>query len=246
MQQSDEITKLIIAMGKLQSNLEQPSKSKTAGKKGDSFTYNYADLTQVIAAIDKARDGTGITYLQNPHIDGGQVSVSTVIYHESGQFIQFDPVTLTTGTRPQDVGSALTYARRYSLQTAFGVAAEEDDDAQLANNDAPSQQQRPRRSQQSQRARPQHKQLTPEERQQRLRKDKVAAINAQFGLLKKVVGSDDEAKKLFLGVLGDSGIDSVTGMKTAEFKQLQDISDEITQVIKQSKENNNGQQLSIV
>ena len=62
--------------------------------------------------------------------------VSTVVYHETGQWISFPPLKITpVGATPQHVGSAISYARRYSILAVCGLATE-DDDARVASSAA--------------------------------------------------------------------------------------------------------------
>jgi hypothetical protein len=67
-------------------------------------------------------------------VDGGNehVNVETVLMHESGEWIKGTISLIPKADDPQSVGSALTYARRYSLSAILGVASEEDDDANAA------------------------------------------------------------------------------------------------------------------
>lgn len=98
------------------------------------FRNRYADLSSVTEAIKKPLNDNGLTYTQVIHrLDGG-VGVETLIIHESGETlsngISFVP---SPKNDPHGYGSALTYARRYSLSACFGVV-QEDDDANGASN----------------------------------------------------------------------------------------------------------------
>ena len=133
MEKSDKLTNLIKGMSLLKSQLKQPDKNK------QGYGYKYATLDKVIAAIEKARAKTGIDYEQNISTgEDGAVSCQTYVFHETGEFLFFDPITVYGGRKAQDTGSSITYARRYSLQAAFGIAAEEDDDGQRANDSYPN------------------------------------------------------------------------------------------------------------
>src|SRR5690606_6416477 len=62
------------------------------------------------------------------------IGVKTRIIHKSGEWIEFEPVMVAAGKQDgHGVGSALTYARRYAISTAFGLATEDDDGNAAAN-----------------------------------------------------------------------------------------------------------------
>ena len=82
-----------------------------------------------------------IATVQTTSIDeaAGIVRLSTTLAHASGEWIASDwPVCPIAETeRPQRMGAALTYARRYSLFTLVGIAGEDDLDAPDLTDPAP-------------------------------------------------------------------------------------------------------------
>jgi hypothetical protein len=135
MQRSDSIAELATALVKARTKFATVVKGHTAtvaSAKG-TYKYTYSTLDDLNEATVKPLAECGIVTLQNIETTRDGVSVSTMLLHSSGQFLQFDAVTLPSGNTPQSVGSAITYARRYSLQAALGIAAEEDDDGQQAS-----------------------------------------------------------------------------------------------------------------
>lgn len=129
-----------LAMVKMK--IEQPKKSHKVTvslKSGGSYTYSYADLADVDKAIMKAIKETAVdgkpllTY--RFEIDNGAegVSAETVIidaatgYEERTNRVWFKNVNVG---KAQDSASLISYAKRYSLSAAFGIASEDDDDAQ--------------------------------------------------------------------------------------------------------------------
>ena len=114
-------------MSELVKALIAARKEMTAAKKGKDnpfFKSKYADLSSVIEAVKEPLEAHGLSFVQD--IDNG--SVVTVILHESGESMRLAPFpVLSTKQDAQGVGSGVTYARRYSLQTALGVPAEDDD-----------------------------------------------------------------------------------------------------------------------
>jgi hypothetical protein len=125
--QSESITKLAIALAKFQATCP------TIEKKKDNpfFKSKYAALDDIIQAIRKPLSDAGLSYTQFP-TDG---SLTTVLMHESGEFIHGSmPIHAKKEKDPQAYGSAITYARRYSLASVLGLAVgDEDDDGNAAN-----------------------------------------------------------------------------------------------------------------
>jgi ERF superfamily len=92
------------------------------------FKSKYADLSSVAEAVKSGIEGTGLAYFQRSQMLAGHAAIETVITHESGQHVECGVISVPTiKNDPQAFGSALTYARRYSLAAAFGVLAEDDD-----------------------------------------------------------------------------------------------------------------------
>lgn len=104
--------------------LEQPSKSK------DGYGYKYADLNAVLTAIQKAIGGLDLAYIQQPVNETTKTGVENYIFNSKGAVIDFGSYLLDiTKPQAQQYGSALTYCRRYSISSIFGIASEEDTDA---------------------------------------------------------------------------------------------------------------------
>jgi hypothetical protein len=88
------------------------------------FKSTYADLGSVMEACKKALNDNGITVLQPVMGD----IVETILLHESGEWF-LSETKIVTGklNDPQAQGSAITYARRYGLQSMVFIPAEDDD-----------------------------------------------------------------------------------------------------------------------
>jgi hypothetical protein len=88
----------------------------------------YADLAACIHAVIDALNHHGIYLLQRAETEADTVSVTTTFLHASGETLEAGRLTLPVAKRdPQAYGSAITYARRYSLMSACGIAPEDDD-----------------------------------------------------------------------------------------------------------------------
>lgn len=88
----------------------------------------YADLSAVIGAVKPALINHGLFFTQHCHPSEDGVIVETVLGHVGGEEKSLGKLYVPANKRDaQGFGSALTYARRYALMTAFGVPAEDDD-----------------------------------------------------------------------------------------------------------------------
>jgi hypothetical protein len=99
-------------------------------KKADNpyFGSKYADLAVCIEAVIDALHDNGIALIQHTDQSEKGVIVKTVFLHESGDVMEAGSIFVPASQNsPQAFGSALTYARRYSLMTACGIAPEDDD-----------------------------------------------------------------------------------------------------------------------
>lgn len=92
------------------------------------FKTKYADLTSVIEAIKPALVKHGLFFTQNPRPHENGVEIETVLHHANGDVLSLGSLFVPADrNNAQGFGSALTYARRYALVTAFGVPVEDDD-----------------------------------------------------------------------------------------------------------------------
>ena len=139
MQRSSEtIGTIAAALAKAQAQLVNPEKSLVAtvrseGPRRAEQTFRYAPLSSGLDIVRKTLSQHEIATVQTTAIDeaAGIVRLSTVLAHASGEWIASDwPVCPIAETeRPQRMGAALTYARRYALFTLVGIAGEDDLDA---------------------------------------------------------------------------------------------------------------------
>lgn len=97
-------------------------------KTNPAFRSKYADLGACLEAVDDALLDNGIALYQETFEDNSGVTVETVFLHESGETIRGGKLHVPASKQdPQGYGSALSYARRYSLMAACGIAPEDDD-----------------------------------------------------------------------------------------------------------------------
>lgn len=92
------------------------------------FRSKYADLSACVEAVIDGLNENGIALIQIPHECESGVTVETLFIHESGETLSAGRLHVpATKQDAQGYGSALTYARRYSLMAACGIAPEDDD-----------------------------------------------------------------------------------------------------------------------
>ena len=92
------------------------------------FRSKYADLAACLEAVNDALLNNGIAVYQETSIYDAGVVVETVFLHESGESFKGGMLHVPASKQdPQGYGSALSYARRYSIMTACGIASEDDD-----------------------------------------------------------------------------------------------------------------------
>lgn len=89
--------------------------------------YKYADLAQVLQMLRPLLKENRLAILQSPCIRDGHSVLHTLVAHESGEKHDFGDYPLGEYRKPQELGSAITYARRYSICSIFGIAQEDTD-----------------------------------------------------------------------------------------------------------------------
>ena len=103
------------------------------------FRSKYADLSAVVEAVIDGLNDNGIALMQIPHECEAGVTVETLFIHESGETLSAGRLHVpATKQDAQGYGSALTYARRYGLMAACGVAPEDDDGNAASAKRAPA------------------------------------------------------------------------------------------------------------
>lgn len=121
--------KLNEALAKFQAEAPKITKDQKATVRSDkgNYTYAYVDLASVCAVAFPLLAKNGLSFFAKPDVLGSQFGMVCVLKHDSGEEERgFYPLP-DKGT-PQQVGSAITYARRYSLLMMTGLAPDEDDD----------------------------------------------------------------------------------------------------------------------
>jgi len=117
------------ALVKLQGAIKTAAKDAT----NPAFKSKYADLGAVWEAVKPALQANGFALIQSPNFGDGEMWLETILLHVSGERLTGRYPLRPMKQDPQGYGSALTYARRYSISAMLGVVADEDDDGNAAS-----------------------------------------------------------------------------------------------------------------
>lgn len=131
MENNEETKALYKALGLFRKNIKQPVKDG----KNPYFKSSYVTLEGVIKSVDEAMNGTGLSFVQEVATINGLPSVRTMLMHEDGGTMATEwlSLPLKQGATPQDVGSLITYAKRYQLAGFMGISSDVDDDGNQAS-----------------------------------------------------------------------------------------------------------------
>ena len=133
--QQQYATALVAAIGEL-SNVP-----KTASN--PYFKSKYAPLDAIVEATRPVLAKHGLAIQQQPLFMEGCAGVETTIIHKNGHSTSTTLLLPLKDQSPQGVGSAITYARRYSLAAVLGLATEDDDDGNISTGLAKKEEARP-------------------------------------------------------------------------------------------------------
>lgn len=136
--QSESIAKLVAALAKAQKIITAPTKNRevtvTPRSGGSSYKFSYTTLDALIDCVRAPLTDNGLWFVQTTEGSGapGHFILKTSLLHESGEWISSEIPMVDPGNN-QQLGSALTYQRRYALAAILGIASDSDDDANGAD-----------------------------------------------------------------------------------------------------------------
>lgn len=130
MTKSESIQKLATALAAFQQQMRPVVKDA----KNPFFKSKYVSLSAILSAIQEPLASNGLSFCQFPSGDNG---LTTILMHNSGEWLSDTVNTQPVKNDPQAVGSAITYMRRYSLGSILGLNIEEDDDGNAATKLTP-------------------------------------------------------------------------------------------------------------
>lgn len=177
---------LFAALAKSQGEMEKLIAGSIANVKSDkaNYSYKYADLADVLKVAQKALSAHGLGVMQFPEVDYQKdftiVTVGATLFHSSGEFMVIPPLPLRirANANAQEIGGAITYARRYQLQSVCGLAPDSDDDANEVSQKQAKTAQRKAEPEVTHRA--PVEQLSPADELEKARKAFHAEVSATF------------------------------------------------------------------
>ena len=129
---------LAAALAAFQAEAPTVSKGKTAKvptKAGGSYSYTYANLADVVEAAYPLLSKHGLSFSCVPRPTERGYELAGVLLHSSGE--KLEGSLPLSGNTPQELGSALTYMRRYLLGAMTGLVTDDDDDGAAASRKPP-------------------------------------------------------------------------------------------------------------
>jgi hypothetical protein len=127
---SDSLKELNAALSKAQKAMKNARKTS----ENPYYKSKYADLGEVWDACREELTTNGLAVAQLPTVRDGKVVLTYMLLHESGEYLGEELEMTPVKADPQGIGSAITYARRYSLAGLAGVATEDDDGNAASRN----------------------------------------------------------------------------------------------------------------
>lgn len=131
-QKSEQINEIASALCKFQADcpaMELNREVKVTMKSGGAYTFKYSTMMYIVETCRPILHANGLSFTQLVGIDG---TVTTVLMHTSGQYL-CSSLLIKGEQTPQGIGSAITYAKRYSLSSMLGIVSDDDDDANIAH-----------------------------------------------------------------------------------------------------------------
>lgn len=125
-ERSESIGNVVKALTQVQSKIRGAKKDA----KNPHFRSDYATLESVLEAVRVPLAEAKLAVIQPVADDGDRVFVSTLIIHESGEFIGCRVPCVFEKRTMQAIGSAITYSRRYGLKSMLAIADMDDDGEQ--------------------------------------------------------------------------------------------------------------------
>jgi len=136
---SESINELAAALSAFQGEIKNPVKNREVTvrtRTGSSYKFAYATFDVILDTCRPLLAKHGLAVLQFPSNSEKGLELTTILTHQSGQWMSGSLTLPIQESGPQAMGSLISYARRYSMASILGIAAEEDDDANIAEGNS--------------------------------------------------------------------------------------------------------------
>ena len=140
---TDKIAPLLVAALNEFSCLAPGGTANVPTKAGGSYSYSYLTLPQTLDQAREILSKHQLAFHQDVSGEGQRVFVTTRIWHVSGQWVESAATPMPAAGGAQDIGSSITYGRRYNLLAFLGIAAAGDDDDGKRAQDAAEEAKKP-------------------------------------------------------------------------------------------------------
>ena len=130
---SDSTKEISTALSNFQGKMTAVKKDST----NPFYKSKYASLDTIWETIRKPLSENGLSVAQTMNLIESNSVLETTLYHTSGEWISGTQLVNPVKNEPQGLGSAITYARRYSISAILGLVSDDDDDANTATKPEP-------------------------------------------------------------------------------------------------------------
>lgn len=198
-----ELKNLAAALAAFQAEMPTVHKGKTAKvatKSGGSYSYDYADLADVSAAAMPLLTKHGLSFLARPRAGERGWEVCGMLLHDSGEHVEA-ALPLHGGTA-QEIGSSLTYARRYLMGCLTGIVTDADDDGQAATRGQQQARQRQQQQTAKQQTRSAAGRAAPQDTGEAIADKTRGRLFALLGEAPGLSGDDDMQRQFLTDTLG--------------------------------------------
>lgn len=138
MEHSESISNFAEAFANFQAEVTDPkldAMTDYTTKTGKTISFKYSSLPEILRTVRPILSKHGIALLQEPSAEGNEVSITTILIHKSGEWVKFQPLKMRAASvSAQEIGSAVTYGRRYNISSVLGLGVEDDDDGNAATS----------------------------------------------------------------------------------------------------------------
>lgn len=126
---------LYAALAKAQGAMSNPIKNREVSVKSDrgAYKFAYATLDAILDGIRAPLAGNGLSFTQTLERTPEGMVMCMRLFHSGGGVLHTCMPIDAKAQKMQELGSLITFARRYQIAAFFGLAAEEDDDANAAD-----------------------------------------------------------------------------------------------------------------